>query len=495
LSVAERIRQKDHTLWGRDDTPELCNRLGWVDLPTTMEARLGELGELVDRVLAGGTDAVVVLGMGGSSLAPEVLAKTFGVAPAHPRLRVLDSTHPEQVSRLAQTIDPQRTTFLVSSKSGTTLETLSGFRFFWGATGGDGTRFVAITDPGTPLEDLAKERGFLEVVNAPPDVGGRFSALTPFGLLPAALVGIEIRRLLESAAEADWDAAVAMGEDWAEAARSGRDKLTFITSPALGSFPLWLEQLVAESLGKSGKGIVPVGSEPMLDRYGDDRLFLQYRLEGQPVASAPPGQPAVRRELADRYALAREMMAAELATSVAGIGLQVHPFNQPDVELAKERARQALGGESARVDLVEIFSPTLADQIEKLMTTLAPSDYFALQAFLPHESETDAVLAAIRHRVGNRIGNATTVGYGPRFLHSTGQLHKGGANNGVFLQIVDTPTDDLSIPETGETFGRIIAAQALGDYQALRERGRRVLRIDLGPNRKKGLRILLDSIG
>ncbi|MGH8926085.1 MAG: hypothetical protein ACRDWA_15835 [Acidimicrobiia bacterium] len=494
-SIAERIRQKDPTLWGEADTPELANRLGWVDLPTTMEPRLDELIEISERVIAAGTDDVVVLGMGGSSLTPEVFAETFGVAPGHPRLRVLDSTHPEQVQQIADSIDLKHTMFLVSSKSGTTLETLSGFRFFWEATGNDGGRFIAITDPDTPLQDLAEERDFAAVVTAPPDVGGRFSALTPFGLLPAALIGADLRRLLEAGSAVDWEGAVVMGQAWADHSRDGRDKLTFLTSSALDSFPVWLEQLVAESLGKEGMGIVPVASEPGLDRYGYDRLFVQYRIEGQPMAAVPADQRSIRRELSDRYALATEMMASEIATATAGINLGVHPFNQPDVEGAKERARQALGAEPARVDLLEIFSPTLADQIEALLMTMAPSDYFSLQAFLPAESETDAIMAAICHRVGNRTGNATTAGYGPRFLHSTGQLHKGGPNTGVFIQLVDSPIEDLRIPETDETFGQVIAAQALGDYQALRERGRRVLRIDLGPNRRKGLHTVLESIG
>ncbi|HJU52640.1 MAG TPA: hypothetical protein VJ815_09940 [Acidimicrobiia bacterium] len=495
MELADRMRRKDITLWGDADTPELENRLGWIDLPSTMEPRLDELKEVRDRVIAQGTDDVIVLGMGGSSLAPEVFAATFGVASEHPRLRVLDSTHPHQVRHLAESIDPRRTVFLVASKSGTTLETLSGFQLFWEATGEDGNRFIAITDPGTPLVDLAHERGFLAAVMAPPEVGGRFSALTPFGLLPATLIGVDPKRLLEAGAAVDWEAAVEMGEEWAQQARDGRDKLTFLTSPAISALPIWLEQLVAESLGKDGRGIVPVASEPGLDRYRGDRLFVQYRLEGQPVAAVPADQQALQREIRDRYGLATEMMAAEIATATAAIGLGVHPFNQPDVELAKERARQALGAEPARVDLVEIFSPTLADQMEALLMTLGPTDYFAVQAFLPAEAETESTLAAIRHRVGNRTGNATTAGYGPRFLHSTGQLHKGGPNTGVFLQLVDSPMEDLAIPETEETFGRVIAAQALGDYQALRERGRRVLRIDLGPNRRRGLQTVLDSIG
>ena len=495
MKVADRIRDKDPTLWGRADTPELADRLGWVDLPQTMAGRLDEIAEVVESVDASGTDDLVLLGMGGSSLAPQVFDETYGASPGRPRFWLLDSTHPEQVANLSEAIDPQRSTFIVSSKSGTTIETLSGFRHFWRATGEDGNRFIAITDPGTPLQELAGERGFLAAVNAPSDVGGRFSALTPFGLLPAALLGVDLVRLLEAAAAVDWDEAAALGQRWGEAAQAGRDKLTFLTSPGLSAFPLWMEQLIAESLGKDDKGIVPIPDEPHLDRYSEDRYFLQYRLKGEPVAAVPSDQPGEERVLADRYALATEMMAAEIATAVAGHVLGVHPFNQPDVELAKQRARKALEGETARVDLVDFFAPNLADRIDELLATMAEDDYFAIHAYLPNDTDTERALATIRYKVGNRVGNATTAGYGPRFLHSTGQLHKGGPNSGVFLQIVDTPTEDLSIPETDQTFGQLITAQALGDYQALMERGRRVLRIDLGPHRQKALDHLVSNFG
>lgn len=459
-----------------------------------MRARLGEIRQVTERVLDSGCDDVVLLGMGGSSLAPEVFSRVLGVASGHPRLLVLDSTHPDQVAEVAGSIDPRRSCFIVASKSGGTLETVSGYRFFWSLTSGDGRRFVAITDPGTSLARLAQERGFLATIEAPADVGGRFSALTPFGLVPAALLGIDLERLLDAADAVDWDGAVELGDAWVQAAREGRDKLTFLTSPGLDAFPVWLEQLIAESLGKAGKGIVPIASEPTLDRYGDDRLFAQYRLNGQLVATPPSRQPALTREVPDPYGLAAEMLVAEIATAVAGIGLGVHPFNQPDVELAKIRAKEAMGSDPARVDLVDMHSPLLAEQLEGLLVTLGPRDYFAIQAYLPASSEIDAALAKLRFKVGNRIGNATTSGYGPRFLHSTGQLHKGGPNTGVFLQLVDTPIDDVPIPETDDTFGRVIAAQALGDYLALKEKKRRVLRLDLGTNRSRGLSTLLDSV-
>jgi transaldolase/glucose-6-phosphate isomerase len=458
-----------------------------------MAGRVYELNELADRTST--SDDAVLLGMGGSSLAPEVFASVFGIATGRPRLHVLDSTHPAQVQSVSERIDPRRTTFIVSSKSGSTIETLSGFRYFWAQTGGDGQRFVAITDPGTSLQKLGEDRDFFGVINAPSDVGGRFSALTPFGLFPAALIGIDIEQLLEAASRIDWEEAVALGQRWGEAALSGQDKLTFLTSPGIAAFPAWLEQLVAESLGKDDKGLIPIADEPHLDRYTDDRYFLQYRLGREPVAAVPAAQPGEERILDDRYSLAAEMLVAEIATATAGATLGVHPFNQPDVELAKERARQALSSETARVDLVDFFAPNLADRIDELLATMRDDDYFAVQAYLPAEPAVDEALAAIRRKVGNRVGNATTAGYGPRFLHSTGQLHKGGPNSGVFLQLVDTPTEDVPVPETDQTFGEIIAAQALGDYQALKERGRRALRIDLGPKRAKALGHVVDNFG
>lgn len=493
--LVDQLRAKDPTLWGPPGTPELADRLGWVDLPQTMRARLDELKAIAASAISDDTAHIVLLGMGGSSLAPEVLASVLGVGHRYPNLTVLDSTHPDQVLAVAESIDPARAIFVVSSKSGGTLETLSGFRFFWRAAGGEGRRFIAITDEGSSLARLAAERGFRAAVFAPSDVGGRFSALTPFGLLPAALIGADLTALLDAAAAIDFEESVELGLQWGESAVAGHDKLTFLTSPGLSAFPMWIEQLVAESLGKDGKGIVPVATEPFLDRYGPDRFFVEYRLSGQPAPVAPIGHPVATRTLKDPYGVAAEMMTAEIATAIAGRLLGVHPFNQPDVELAKQRARQALDSEPTRVDLMDFFSPVLADQIDELLASVQAGDYFAVHAYLPSGPEVDAALAAIRYKVGNRAGFATTTGYGPRFLHSTGQLHKGGPNNGVFLQLVDTPDEALEIPETSTTFGAVVAAQALGDYLALKERGRRILRVDLGPDRTKGLESLLAAIG
>jgi transaldolase/glucose-6-phosphate isomerase len=493
--LVERLKAKDPTIWGPPGTPELADRLGWVDLAGSMAARVPDLESIAADAIADRTDHVVLLGMGGSSLAPEVFGSVLGVADGYPGLTVLDSTHPDQVRAVAESINPGRTIFIVSSKSGGTLETISGFRFFWEATGGNGRRFIAITDPGSSLERLGSDRGFRQVVTAPSEVGGRFSALTPFGLLPAAMIGADLMALLEAAAGVSWETSVDLGISWGEWAREGRDKLTFLTSPGLAALPGWLEQLVAESLGKDDKGVVPVAREPNLDRYGDDRGFLVYALEGELVGLPPPGHRGLERSVAGKNHLAAEMMAAEIATAVAGMVLGVHPFNQPDVELAKQRARQVLEGETGRADLVDIFSPVLSDLLDEWMASIRPGDYVAIHAYLPMDHATETALTELRYKIGNRAGNATTVGFGPRFLHSTGQLHKGGPNTGVFLQLVDTPLNDVSIPETDFTFRRVIASQALGDYLALKERGRRIMRIDLGPNRSKGLAAVIDAIG
>jgi transaldolase/glucose-6-phosphate isomerase len=489
-----RLWAGDPTVWGPSGTPELADRLGWLRLHETMRPRLPELSGIAASILDEGPTDVVLLGMGGSSLAPEVFATVLGGGAAYPRLAVLDSTHPDQVWSVSSGIDHRSTVFVASSKSGTTLETISALQLFWEQTGRDGSRFVAITDPGTPLVAMAEEGGFRALVMAPPDVGGRFSALSPFGLLPAALVGADLEALLDAAASLHHETAVDQGLEWGEAARQGVDKLTLSTSPALASFPWWMEQLVAESLGKDGKGIIPVAGEPSLESYGEDRLFVTYRLRGELVAVSPAGHPAIEVEVSDRIHLAAAMLQAEVATAAAGAVLGVHPFDQPDVERAKKLARQALSAEPARVDAIDSFHPALTDRLDDLVASVNTGDYFCLQAFLPRSEEVDAALASIRRRVGNQTWAATTAGYGPRFLHSTGQLHKGGPNTGVFLQLVDRPVRDMPVPGSDITFGRIIAAQALGDYAAMREKGRRVLRVDLGEDRAAGLARLLEAL-
>jgi len=441
--------------------------------------------------------------MGGSSLAPEVFQRTLGSKSGYPSLIVLDSTHPDAVRAIDAAIDPAATTFVVSSKSGTTLETLSGFRYFWSQTAEildrPGRRFVAVTDPGSPLEDLARSRGFRAVFSAPADVGGRYSALTMFGLVPAALIGVDLERLLGAAAAmahrsgsavtASANPALRLGAAMGELALAGRDKLTFLVSSMLRAFPDWLEQLVAESTGKDGKGIVPIAGEPQADpgEYGQDRLFVSYHIDGEPAPGTDgivaAGHPVITIALATVYELSAEMFRAEMATAAAGSVLGIHPFNQPDVQLAKTLAREAMEAEEGAaepIEAVRLSEPDFIDSVAAFLGTVDTGDYVAIQAYVPRNAENESVLRRLRVGLRARTGAATTVGFGPRFLHSTGQLHKGGANNGVFIQIVDEPSPDLPVPEVDYSFGKIIRAQADGDYRALRGRGRRVLRIDLG---------------
>ncbi|MXZ07368.1 MAG: hypothetical protein F4Y75_07705 [Acidimicrobiia bacterium] len=502
---ARRLWDKDHTLWSAEELPELTNRLGWLGLPSsTTPSRLQEIKEFAAE-LRPDTDQVVLLGMGGSSLAPEVFSSTFGNAPGFPPLIVLDSTHPAAIQALTTRIDPARTLFLVASKSGGTIETLSLFRFFWKevseASARPGDRFVALTDPGSGLETLAEERGFRRVFSTPPEVGGRYSALTSFGLVPAALIGMNIDGLMAWATDmasqcgpdrpSSANPGLVLGAALGEAARAGRDKATFLCSPALAGFGSWVEQLIAESTGKNGTGIVPVAGEPLgdPDSYQDDRLFVFLGLQGD----HPPewdnyrpglrsnGHPLVEITLNDRYQLGAEIFRSEVAVASASSILGVNPFNQPDVQVAKDLARQAMSPAGLGGTIIEIAAPSpgLPQELKAWTDRIKPGDYLAIQAFLPMDGPATPALKALVKTLRHRFKAAVTLGFGPRFLHSTGQLHKGGANHGVFLQIVDHPSPDLDVPESGFGFGELIAGQAAGDFQALTGRDRRVLRVRL----------------
>jgi transaldolase/glucose-6-phosphate isomerase len=517
---AERLWAKDPTLWSAEPMPELSDRLGWLDLPERMQAEAPALAAFATEVKER-TRYVVLLGMGGSSLAPEVFQRIAGRRRGYPELVVLDTTHPAAVRAVEARVDLGRTLFLVSSKSGTTTETLSLFRYFWRKgeeTGKNpGERFAAVTDPGTPLERLARERGFAACFQAPPDVGGRYSALTVFGLLPAALIGLDIESILAGAREmADrcknsfsGNPGLYLGAVLGELARMGRDKATFLAAPSVAAFPAWAEQLIAESTGKDGKGIVPVVDEPAgaPDVYGEDRVFVYLttrrkrdaRLEARLLDLENAGHPLVRIELRDAMDIGGEFFRWEVAVAAAGAVLGIHPFNQPDVELAKELARRAMekGGSEAspEADAVSAADPEqLSSAARKWLTAVRAGDYIALQAFLAPDPETTSVLQTIRARLRDRLRLATTFGYGPRFLHSTGQLHKGGPDSGLFLQLVDDPVEDLQVPETEYTFRALIRAQALGDWQALRQKGRRALRVDLGRDPAGGLERLAATL-
>jgi transaldolase/glucose-6-phosphate isomerase len=514
--LARRIWEKDPAVWGQASGAEISNRLGWLRLPSQSQDEIKRWGALRDQILRDGITSVVLLGMGGSSLAPEVFQSTFGNAAGHPGLVVLDSTHPQAVRGLEDRLTLDRTLFIVSSKSGTTIETMSFYRYFFSrlsqVVDRPGRHFVAITDPGTPLESLGKERGFREVALAPTEVGGRYSALSAFGLLPASLIGVDVQELLRraaamaaacgTAAPEDLSPGVRLGAALGELARAGRDKLTLLASPSLASFPQWLEQLVAESTGKGGKGIVPIVDEPVPDAYsapgagapgayGNDRVFIQITLAGEVspqhdrllASAAADHHPVVRIMLADRADLGAEMFRWEVATAAACAVLGVHPFDQPDVELAKKLARKVMDetGSGTAGLAAPAFNATDPAAVEMalapLLTKKMPGDYLSLQAYLAPTRAATGLLQEIRARLGRQTGLPTTLGYGPRFLHSTGQLHKGGPNTAVCVQIIDDPREDLAIPETAYSFGGLIAAQSLGDFEALAQRGRRVLRL------------------
>ena len=492
--AVRRLWAGDPTLWSDDpETPELADRLGWLRLHDTMRPTLPAILETAAEVRQN-SEHVVLCGMGGSSLAPEVFASTFGHQDGWPELIVADSTHPDAVRSIRDRIDVARTTFVVSSKSGTTLETLSFFRYFYAQTGDDGSRFIAVTDPGTPLAALGADRGFRAVFETVPDVGGRFSALTHFGLVPAACIGVDVGGLLDAAAalaaqaagNVRDDPAVGLGIALGELARRGRDKLTFLTSPSLASLPAWMEQLIAESLGKDGTGIVPVADEPRRgpSAYADDRVFLAFVLAGETgpdlEALIRAGQPVLGFELPDALSLGYEMLRAEVVTAAAGVVLGVHPFDQPNVEAAKRLASSAMDGELDLASVPTLEGTEAADALVVFLDALVPGDYVGIHAYLAPDDGRWERLQELRKAIGARTALATTLGWGPRFLHSTGQIHKGGPATGAFIQFVDTPTAPLEVPESGHEFGTIIAAQAAGDHQALVDAGRRVIRIALG---------------
>lgn len=539
-TCTERLWRRDASLWTSSGEERW---LDWLEV-VEEQRRQGALFRRVAReVRSGGFEAVVVLGMGGSSLCPLALARSFGRLPGFPPLLILDSTLPAQVRALERRLDLGRTLFLVSSKSGTTIEPTVFMEYFLdrvrARVGADaGSRFAAITDPGSPLEDLARRQGFREVFPGVPGIGGRFSALSHFGMVPAAAMGIDVPAFLEGAASmaeacrpgppAERNPGVWLGALLAQAARSGRDKVTVLASPGLASLGMWLEQLLAESLGKGGRGVVPVAGEPAgpLGAYGPDRLFAQVRLAGGgragdrvPGALARAGHPVVRMELGGPMDLGREFVRWEVATAVAGSLLGVNPFDQPDVEAAKLEARKLTGAvertgslppEIPALDsegLALFADPANAEALAAAAAAasagawiaahlgrLGPGDYFAVNAFLDESAGVDAELQAIRRLVRDRRKVATTLGYGPRFLHSTGQLHKGGPPSGVFLEVTADDAEAVPIPGHRWDFGVLARAQARGDFEALAARGRRLLRVHLGPDAPAGLAALRRAV-
>ncbi len=512
-NVPQRIRDRDHTVW-RPDPREISDRLAWLDAGEFLREHLDDLAEFVGQICSEGYRDVVLLGMGGSCLGPEVLRQAYGHVDGFPRLTMLDSTVPAQIGSVAAAIDPATTLFIVSSKSGGTIETLSFYRYFRGLVErcrGDesaGMNFVAITDRGSSLERLAHETGFRRVFFNPPDIGGRYSVLSWFGVLPAALSGIDVRSLLDTASPmrdlclnddpAD-NPGLQLGALLGSAALSGRDKVTLIAPPPIEGFGLWVEQMIAESLGKEGRGIVPVAGEPLLDPgcYGNDRLFILIETPScgdlLPAVSRLEqfGHPVARLQLSDCSDLGAEFYRWEYATAVAGSILDVHPFDQPDVQGAKDNTD----------GLLDIFlregrlpEPAPYGSIGDLLAQARPGDYLAITPYTRMDPEIDRLIGELRARVMRRCNIATTMGYGPRYLHSTGQLHKGGPGSGLYLQLTAGPLEHLPIPGQQYGFDTLAAAQAIGDYRALSNLGRRVITADLGSDIVPGLQRLLDEV-
>jgi transaldolase/glucose-6-phosphate isomerase len=480
--VVLRMWRKDHTVW-KPEPREITDRLGWLTVADAMHERLFELESFARQAVEDGLTHAVLMGMGGSSLAPEVLRTTFGVGAGALDLIVLDTTHPAAIAETEASLPLDQTLFLVASKSGTTVETLSHLAYFWDKVG-RGEQFVAITDPGTPLEKLGRDRGFRAVFLNPEDIGGRYSALSLFGLVPGALIGADLHRLLDGAEEMacacdscvpiDHNPGVVLGATMGEAALAGRDKLTLVLPAKIASFGDWVEQLVAESTGKEGKGILPVVGEGLgpPDVYGTDRLFVALGDHDGLDALDAAGLPVVRLPHDGPVGLGREFFRFEFATASAGHVLSINPFDQPNVAEAKGATKEILEGGPA--------AEPANDDPEELLASLRPGDYVAIQAYLAPAPDLTEELRRMRLSIRDRHRVATTVGFGPRFLHSTGQLHKGGPPTGAFIQVVEERRDvDLPIPGAPYTFGALIDAQALGDLRSLRQRGRRVARVTL----------------
>jgi transaldolase/glucose-6-phosphate isomerase len=511
----ERIWKKDATLWKNDDGHKkiIANALGWLTVPELMQKNAQELTAFANEI-KGQFDDVVVLGMGGSSLCSEVTRRVFGLE----RLHVLDSTVPEAIRILEEKIDLGRTLFMVGSKSGTTTEPQMFHRYFYNrvrSVKGDkaGENFIAVTDPGTQLVRDAERDHFRKVFINMPDIGGRYSALSYFGMVPAALCGVDVATLLDRAAHAGHvaqiqspkkNAPAMLGTILGAMALNGRDKLTLITPPPLDTLGLWIEQLIAESTGKEGKGIVPIAGEPPIDPglYGKDRVFVSVRLRGSDnldrlKALADAGHPVIDQVLSDPLDLGEIFFTWEFATAVAGALLGIDAFDQPNVQESKDNTKKLLAEFTSSGTMTFKGSQVNADDADAIGALLAkvkPGDYVALTEYIAPLPSRDKTIAAIRETIARELRVATTTGYGPRFLHSTGQLHKGGADNGVFIQMSGGGGDEVPIP--GETFGFgvLCRAQAIGDYVSLASRNRRLVSVNLGSDPDRGLQTLHETI-
>ncbi|HEY3342916.1 MAG TPA: bifunctional transaldolase/phosoglucose isomerase, partial [Anaerolineae bacterium] len=524
MKAASRVWSHDASLWTA--TPEhikvISNRLGWLSVIDTMQKKLPELMAFYEDVRSSGLTDAVVLGMGGSSLAPDMFRQVFGPlsgASGPLRLHVLDTTDPTTIRDLEQQLNLAKTLFIVSSKSGGTVEVSSFYKYFRAkvdvfAADSAGQHFVAVTDDGTMLQSLASAEGFRKVFVNPSDIGGRYSALSYFGLVPAALAGIDIAKLLEHAMQmAQWcrndsliNPGLWLGAHLGSTTLAGRDKVTFILSPQIEPFGYWVEQLIAESTGKQDRGIVPIEGE--LDAYKGpvsgltgDRIYVNLKLgedttHDKLVASLKRArQPVIEIKLNDVYDLGGEFFRWEFATAIAGVVLGVDPFDEPNVSESKANTKRLLEEHEAHGAFsTEQSSKSANAQINKFLRGARPDDYISVQAYLPYNANVAAELARLRAAIGARSNLPVTVGYGPRFLHSTGQLHKGGANNVVAVQLTYDADDDLPIPGEPYTFGTLIRAQALGDHEALLAHGRRVIRLHLGRDAVAGLKKVIQTL-
>ena len=539
--VVRRIWRKDAALWKEDENHQkiIKNSLGWLNVPDTMIGVEDDLLSFADRIRnASGFKHVMLCGMGGSSLCPEVFRQTFGHQENYPELLVLDSTDPDVLASFKEQISLDRTLFIIASKSGTTTEPLVFYKYWYDQVAhvkeNAGENFIAITDPGTEMERMATEDKFRRIFLNPSDIGGRYSALSYFGMVPAALMGLDIRKLLDRAERIVHSCAAVvpaaenpgarLGSILSECALAGRDKLTIVADPKISALSLWIEQLIAESTGKEGKGILPVAGERLASpsAYGDDRLFVSIAVglldgdtEVKLKALEAAGHVVIYRTLTDLYDLGEEFFLWEIATAFAGWRLGINPFDQPNVQESKDATKELLQKfeqagqlEEQHVivtdDVLTIYadasasarlsSSTVADALQAHLSQVQPGDYIALLNYIEETPEHEAVISEIRHRLRDATRNATTTGYGPRFLHSTGQLHKGGADNGVFLQLTAGDKIDLPIPGQSYTFSILKQAQAQGDFRSLATRGRRAIRVDLGANAFAGLRRLRELI-
>src|SRR5215212_465234 len=538
--VMRRVWRKEAALWKSEEEHQkiIKNSLGWLNVADQMIGVEDDLVAFADRLREKGFRHVVLNGMGGSSLAPEVLRRTFGKQEDYPELLVLDSTDPDTVADYREKIDPAQTLFVVSSKSGTTTEPLMFYRYWFGEVGkvkeNPGENFLAVTDPGTKMEADATRDKFKRVFLNPPDIGGRYSALSYFGMVPAALMGVDIRKLLDRAERvmhacsqvvpASENPGARLGAIIGECAQAGRDKLTIVADPKVESFGLWVEQLIAESTGKEGKGVVPVAGEPLAapSAYGDDRLFVSIAVgrpdsetESRLKALEAAGHPVVYRTLTDLYDLGEEFFLWEIATAFAGWRLGINPFDQPNVQESKDATKELLEKFERAGKLEEQTAPvtdgtltifaegkyletlpstSVTDALRAHLSQVKAGDYLAMLAYIEETPDHEAVIQEIRNHLRDATRCATTTGYGPRFLHSTGQLHKGGPASGVFMQLTAADARDVEIPGEPFTFSTLKQAQALGDFRSLSTRGRRAVRVELGADATAGLRRLHEIV-